>query len=416
MSQGTKRLKTLFIATAKGPKPPAKRPKYYADGGGLYLCVKASGARSWAFIFQWEGKRRELGLGSAAEGAVGAADARTAAEAAALQLKEGINPITAKRAPAPAEPVEPTAPPTFGDVATELITDLTPGWKHQKSKLQWTNSLKTHAPAIWAMPVRDVTTDHVLTALRPIWSEHQPSAKKVRERLERVLQAAKARGLRAGENPAAWRGHLDGLLPKKTKKAGSFPAMPFAEVPAFLVLLRQRSGVASRALEFTILTCARTCETIGARWSEIDRKAMVWTVPAERMKLGEEHRVPLCRRAVDILDALGQEYGREGFIFPSYGKSGHLSTGGMDGVLERMKFDHFTVHGFRSSFRTWAGETTTLPRGLLNVRELAEMSLSHVVGDTTERAYNRGKAFDRRRKLIDAWAGFCERPALRRVA
>lgn len=395
MARGINRLSAKFAATAKGPK-------YHADGGGLYLQVTAKGARSWVFVFQWEGRRSEMGLGSAAPDAVSLADARKRRDAARELLDAGTNPIAARKAAPP--PV--VVVPTFGDVAKDLVASLAPGWKNTKTPQQWLNTLQTHAPALWAMKVRDVATEDVLAALTPIWNSKAETASRLRSRIERVLRAAKVKGYRTGDNPAAWRDHLAAILPPRRKLArGHHPAMPYGDVPAFLASLRARDALAARALEFTILNGSRTTEVVAAPWSEIDRKAAVWTIPGQRMKNGLEHRVPMCRRAVDILDAVAQEYGTEGFVFPGTGASGHLSTGAMERVLDRMDLSHFTVHGFRSSFRDWAGEATSFPR------ELAEMSLSHVVGDEVERAYRRGDALDRRRKLMTAWGGYCEKVA-----
>lgn len=393
MPRALNRLSSRFVATAKGPK-------YHADGGGLYLQVTSSGARSWVFVFRWQGRRAEMGLGSAAPGAVGLAEARLARDDARKLLRHGSNPIEVRRAPAPTAPVL----PTFSDVATQLVGQLSSGWRNTKSPKQWISTLKTYAPEIWSMPVRDVTTEHVLAALVPIWRAKPETARKVRGRMERVLRAAKVKGLRSGENPAAWRDHLEVLLPPTQKLSrGHHPAMPFADLPAFLAQLRARPALAARALEFLILTASRTSEVRLATWNEVDLEAAIWTRPPEHTKTGKEHRVPLSPRAVELLATLRAEHEGQGYVFPGPDEEKPLSTGALERVLDRMKLSHFTVHGFRSSFRDWVGEATSFPS------DLAEMSLAHIVGGDVERAYRRGDMLDRRRKLMEAWASYCGR-------
>ena len=391
MSRSLNRLSSRFVATAKGPK-------YHADGGGLYLQVTSSGARSWVFVFRWQGRRAEMGLGSAAPGAVGLAEARIARDDAKKLLRDGSNPIEARRAAVPLTPIL----PTFGDVGTQLVAQLSPGWRSAKSPKQWISTLKTHASEIWSMPVRDVTTEHVLAALLPIWRQKPETARKVRGRMERVLSAAKVKGLRSGENPAAWREHLEVLLPPTQKLSrGHHPAMPFTDLPAFLAKLRVRPALAGRALEFLLLTASRTSEVRLAKWHEVDLKSAIWTRPPEHTKTGKEHRVPLAPRAIELLKTVRAEHGGEGYLFPGPEEGKPLSTGALERVLDRMKLSHFTVHGFRSSFRDWVGEATNFPS------DLAEMSLAHIVGGDVERAYRRGDMLDKRRKLMEAWASYC---------
>jgi integrase len=258
----------------------------------------------------------------------------------------------------------------------------------------------------YAAPLRDkpldaIQTDDVLSVLTPLWQTKNETASRLRGRIERVLDAARAKGLRSGENPARWRGHLDHLLPKRQKLSrGHHAALPYADVPELVADLRNREGAAALALEFLILTAARSGEVLGAKWNEIDRDAKVWTVPAERMKAGREHRVPLTQRALQILATVEQV--RTGdYVFPGQRHGRPLSVMSMEMLLRRMKVD-VTVHGFRSSFRDWAGECTSFPR------EIAEAALAHTVGDETERAYRRGDALEKRRKLMAAWASFCE--------
>lgn len=392
MTRGINRLTSRYVATARGPK-------YHADGGGLYLQVGASGARSWVFVFRWQGKRAEMGLGSAAPGAVGLAEARRARDDARKLLRDGTNPIEARRAQRAVVP----GLPTFGDVATDLVAQLGSGWRNPKNPKQWISTLKTHAPIIWTMPIRDVTTEHVLAALQPIWSSKPETARKVRGRMERVFRAARVKGLRSGENPAAWRDHLEALLPPTKKLSrGHHAAMPFVELPRFMAELRTRPALAARALEFLILTASRTGEVRLATWGEVDLDASVWTRPAEHTKTGKDHRVPLSRPAIELLMGLDSGRPADAFIFPGALHGLPLSTGALERVLDRMELSNFTVHGFRSTFRDWVGEATNFPS------ELAEMSLAHVVGGDVERAYRRGDMFDRRRKLMDAWANYCE--------
>ena len=358
----------------------------YPDGGNLYLRVGKG--RRWVFIFQWQGKRREMGLGSLQD--VSLKDARTAAEQARLALRNGIDPLAARKA-------EEVRGKTFGDVADAFIADKKAGWRNAKHRHQWTNTLATYAKDLRPLPVAEITTADVLKALKPIWTKKPETASRVRGRIENILDAAKAQGLRMGENPAAWRGNLVHLLPKRSKLTrGHHRALPYENAPAFWAALNERTGVAAKALQFTILTCARTSEAIGARWAEIDFEKAIWTVPPARMKMAEMHRVPLSPAAIELLremETLGGDY-----VFPSNGKS-TLSTAAMDAVLKRMKVDA-TVHGFRSTFRDWAGDSTSYPR------EVVEAALAHKVGSNVERAYRRSDALEKRRRLMEDWSKF----------
>lgn len=389
---------------------------FHACGEGLYLSIKGDG-RGWVFRYQVAGKRRDMGLGSASE--VSLKDARDAVDAAKRSIREGIDPVDARRA---ARPVV----PTFGAFADALIESLEKGFRNEKHRAQWATSLgkvaydadrvridkaihQRHVAALAAlrgMLVSEITTADVLAVLTPLWQEAAETASRVRGRIEKVLDAAKARGFRSGENPAAWRGHLANLLPKRQKLTrGHHAAMPYDEVPAFIADLRSREALAARALEFTVLTAARSGEALGATWGEIDLEGKLWTVPAARMKAGREHRVPLTARALAILAevaALRRSEESSEFVFPGHKAKRPLSVMAMDMCLRRMGRDTVTVHGFRSSFRDWAGECSSHPR------EIAEAALAHVVGDATERAYRRGDALEKRRKLMDAWAGFIE--------
>jgi integrase len=369
-------------------------PGRHGDGGGLYLVVDKSGAKRWVFLYRREDRLREMGLGGVKS--VTLARARELAGAARTALQAGIDPIAAKRAPV-------VSVPTFGDEADTYIEAMKPQFRNAKHVAQWEMTLREYAAPLRSKPVNEVGTADILAVLKPLWLTKSETASRVRGRIERVLDASKAKGHRSGENPAQWRGHLDKLLPKRKKLArGHHAAMPYVDVPEFIKELREREALAARALEFTILTAARSGETFGAVWKEFDLAAGVWTVPAERMKGGREHRVPLTPRALAIVEEMKPlRAGADAFVFPGQRKGRPLSVMSMDMVLRRMEQD-VTVHGFRSSFRDWCGEASTFPR------EIAEAALAHVVGDETERAYRRGDALEKRRKLMDAWAGFCE--------
>ena len=372
----------------------ATKPGRYADGGNLYLLVDPGGAKRWLFIFRWQGKQREMGLGSARN--VSLALARERATAARSLLANGVSPLDAK--------VVKPQNPSFGAFADDLLDSLETGWRNPKHRAQWRMTLTKHAASLRAKPVDAITTEDVLQVLKAIWTSKPETASRLRGRIEKVLDAAKANGLRSGENPARWRGHLDHLLPKPKKLArGHHPALSFEHVPGFLTELRTRPAVAARALEFTILTAARSGEVLGARWSEIDAERAVWTIPKERMKGYREHRVPLGESALAIVRKMGELRGEDGLhVFPGQRPGRPLSNMAMEMQLRRMKRDAVTVHGFRSSFRDWAAETTSFPN------HVVEMALAHVIGDKVEAAYRRGDLFEKRRKLMESWASFVE--------
>ncbi len=359
------------------------------DGDGLYLNITTSGARSWIFMWKRGSRRREMGLGPARD--VTLAEARAAAAEARKKLRAGIDPIEDRRRPAGL---------TFGQAADAYVDSVQSGWRNEKHRWQWRETLTSFCAAIRDVPVETIETGHVLQVLQPIWRTKSETASRLRGRIEKVLDYARAQGLRTGPNPAMWRGHLSAILPKPEKlKRGHHPAMPFADVPAFAARLRERHAMAALALEFTILTAARTGETLGATWDEIDLDDNVWTIPGGRMKAGREHRVPLAARAIEILRLC--ERGRTGdVVFPGQRADRPLSNMSMEMLLRRMGERKATTHGFRSSFRDWAGERTTFPR------EVAEAALAHQVGDETERAYRRGDALEKRRELMAAWDVF----------
>ena len=379
--------------TARGVTSITK-PGRVADGAGLYLAVDKTGAKRWVFLYRHNGQTREMGLGGI--NAVSLAKARDLAGEMRATVKAGGDPIALRR-------MAPEIVPTFGEAADEFVEAMKPQFRNKKHIDQWTMTLTEYAKPLRSKPVNEITTANVLAVLKPIWGTKPETASRLRGRIERVLDAARAKGHRTGENPALWRGHLANLLPKRQRLSrGHHAAMPYVDVPAFIVELRKREAVSARALEFTILTAARSGEVFGATWPEIDMGAAVWTVPAPRMKGGREHRVPLSPRAVALLkEMLVLRRSPEGFVFPGQRKGKPLSVMAMDMILRRMKVSD-TVHGFRSSFRDWCGEASTFPR------ELAEAALAHVFGDETERAYRRGDALEKRRKLMVAWANYCE--------
>ncbi|WP_100259629.1 tyrosine-type recombinase/integrase [Qipengyuania seohaensis] len=415
----------LTPVTVKNAKPGigpsgSEYVKRYADGGGLYLQVKPGGARSWVYRGTVAGKVRYVGLGSAAgAGALSLADAREAAREKAKEVAAGVIPVSnwrkRQREAKAAEQSARISSTTFRDAAASYLSLNEGGWKNDKHRKQWHSTLETYAyPHFGDLPVGEVATEHVMAALKPIWNEKPETANRVRGRIERILDAAKVEGLRDSENPARWRGHLENVLPKPSKakrrrnerlgRSGHHAAMPYAEVPAFMAKLREREGIAAMALEFTILTAARTGETVGATWSEINLEAAVWTIPANRMKAESEHTVPLPSRITELLGALRQLARSKGDVsnrpvFPAI-HGGSLSNMAMLMQLRRMTTG-VTVHGFRSSFRDWAAETTGF------THEVCEMALAHTIGSKSEAAYRRGVLLPKRRKLMEAWADYC---------
>ncbi|HYC66591.1 tyrosine-type recombinase/integrase [Brevundimonas sp.] len=375
-------------------------PGLHADGGGLYLQVGPTGAKSWSFIFQWRGKRKQMGLGGLLTTTLG--EARQQADAARRAVAKGINPIEARR-------LTRVGGNTFGDVADELLRSIQSEWKNEKHQRQWSQSLEVDAAALRPLDVDKITTEDVLDVLRPIWATKPETASRCRGRIERVLDAAKAKGLRTGDNPARWKGHLAVLLPKRQKLTrGHHAAMPFGEIADFMKLLKARPALAARSLELTILTACRTGEVIGARIPEFELAKRVWIVPADRMKGRIEHRVPLNGAALALVKQLIAEQADDGieseYLFPDGSGEKPISNMAMNMLLRRMGQLTYTVHGFRSTFRDWAGETTDHPR------EVVEAALAHVVGSEVERAYRRGDALEKRRLLMADWAIHCGRP------
>src|SRR5262245_5960170 len=375
-----------------------KAPGRYSDGANLYLSVSANGGRRWVFMYRFGGKQREMGLGSASRAGTSLARARELAAEARTALAAGIDPLEARKARIQAE----RTVPSFGNCADAYIEAHRKSWRNDKHVAQWILTLTTYCTQIRAIPVNEIDTEAVLKVLQPIWEKLPETARRLRGRIEKVLDAAAVRGFRTGENPARWLGHLQSLLAKPNALARAHhAALPYEQLPEFMVQLRACQSVASRALEYAILTAARTGEVLCARWGEIDLAKAIWTIPAHRMKAGKEHRVPLSGRAVTILTAL-EETRTNDFVFPGSASGKALSAPAMVRQLRRMKAADITVHGFRSPFRDWASETTAFPH------EVCEQALAHTISNKTEAAYRRGDLFEKRRKLMEAWADYCE--------
>lgn len=367
-----------------------KKPGRHSDGGGLYLNVGPTGKKSWLFMWVPKGgKRREMGLG--AYPTVKLANARTRASECRTAVSEGRDPIVDKAK---------EAEPTFGECVDMFVSSIKSEWRNEKHQAQWKMTLSdAYCASIRPKQVSTITTEDVLSVLKPVWLDKNETASRLRGRIERVLEFAKVKGWRSGENPAAWRGNLRNLLPKRQKlQRGHQPAMRYQDVPAFVERLRASEALAARALEFVILTVGRSGEVVGAKWSEIDFTQKLWNVPKERMKAGVSHTVPLSGAAVKLLKAL-HEHRTSEYAFPRTEEK-PLSDMAMLMLLRRMKLIDVTVHGFRSSFRDWCGDATSFPR------EVAEAALAHKVGDETERAYRRSDALEKRRKLMQAWADY----------
>jgi integrase len=417
------------LTVAEVKSKPAGR---YADGGGLYLLVKDTGARSWVFRFMLKGKARDVGLGSAAgKDGITLAKARDLALDLKRKVQAEIDPLTERQekaatALASAQAAK-VASITFRTVAEAYIAVNSPSWKNDKHRQQWANTLQTYVyPVIGDLPVAEVDTPHVLQIIEPIWGDKPETASRVRGRIETVLDSAKVRGYRQGENPARWRGHIAQILPPRTRLSrGHHAALPYDLLPNLIHDLRGKRATAALALEFAILTACRSNEVYGATWGEIDLQKAEWTIPADRMKAGFEHKVPLSKRALEILgtvlplqstgEALGEQYTQaranspraHGILnakplFPS-DNGRKLSGMAMAMLLRRMK-NEVTVHGFRSTFRDWAAERTSY------AHEVCEMALAHTIGNKSEAAYRRGNLFEKRRRLMDDWATYCGTP------
>jgi len=402
------------IERLKALKVEAKElaPGMYPDGAGLYLRVTPEGARNWVLRYMLDRRPRWMGLGPLS--LYGLADARARALDARRKRHDGIDPIEARRAERTRQRLDAAKAVTFKQCAESYITSHRAGWRNEKHKYQWSATLNAYVyPVIGTLPVQTVDIGLVRKVLEPIWTTKPETASRVRQRIEKILDFAKVCGYRDGENPARWRGHLDNVLPARARVrvVEHHAALPYAELPAFLVNLRSREAIAARALEFLVLTAARTGEVIGARWDEIDLLDKTWTVPARRMKAHREHRVPLSARALAILREM--EAARNGnddnaFIFHGPNPRRPLSNVALLRLLERMQLDNLTVHGFRSSFRDWAAERTNSPN------HVVEMALAHTVSNKVEAAYRRTDLFEKRRRLMQQWATFCTSAPMQR--
>ncbi len=398
MARASERLTALKVEKAK-------KPGMYADGGGLYLRVTPEGARNWVLRYMLDRRPRWMGLGPLA--LYGLSEARARALDARRKRHEGIDPIEARRAERARQRLDAAKAVTFKQCPESYIAAHSAGWRNGKHAGQWSATLSTYAyPVIGALPVQAVDTGLVLKVLEPIWVAKPETAGRVRGRLESILDFAKVRGYRDGENPARWRGHLDKLLPARSKVRviEHHAALPYAELPAFLASLRGQEGIAARALEFLILTAARTGEVIGAQRNEINLFDKTWTIPAARMKAHREHRVPLSARALAILEemqAAGDSDAGRAFVFPGGRAGTGLSNMAFLMLLRRMGRADLTAHGFRATFKTWASERTSFQN------EIVEASLAHTIGGKVEQAYMRGDLFDKRRRLMQQWATFC---------
>ena len=399
MVQFVGRLTALKVAKVK-------RPGMYADGAGLYLQVTGDGdkrvAKSWIFRYQLRSRAREMGLGSFAT--FGLAEARIKATECRRLTYDGLDPIDARRAERARIELETAKALTFKACAEQFIAAHSAGWRNAKHAAQWTATLKTYAePVIGSLPVHRIDTALVMKILEPLWSKKPETAGRLRGRIESVLDWATVRGYRTGDNPARWRGHLDKLLPARAKvrRVKHHAALPYDHLPDFMAALRAQEGISARALEFLILTAARTGEVIGAKSEEIRGK--VWTVPAGRMKGAKEHRVPLSEPSLAIVEKMRKEHPGV-FVFPGGKHAKPLSNMAMLALLERMGRADVTAHGFRSTFRDWAAERTSY------ASEVVEMALAHAIDNKVEAAYRRGDLFEKRSSLMAEWARFCASP------
>lgn len=394
MGTGIERLKSLVISRT------LKRG-YYADGGGLYLQVSANGNKSWVFRYRVRSpdptkrRLREMGLGS--YNAVTLAEAREAARACRKQLNDGVDPIDSRKQTRNVETF------TFEQCAENYLSAYSIAWKNKKHSSQWATTLAHYAyPVFGSRPVQDVNIGLVMQVLEPIWSTKTETARRLRGRIERILNWATTMGYRHGDNPARWTGLIDRLVPahRKIVRVKHHAALPFSDTPDFMARLRAQDGIGAAALEFAIFTAARTSEVIGATWEEINLERRIWTVPPDRMKAGRKHEVPLSKAAIQVLQRMESLRCGE-VVFPGHRKDGHLSNMALLAVLKRMNRTDLTAHGFRSTFRDWVSECTDY------TREVAEMSLAHSIGNAVEAAYRRGDLFEKRRKLMEDWAEFC---------
>jgi integrase len=394
MAKVVGKLTALSLSKARGQG-------HYPDGNGMYLQVARGGSLSWVYRYMLNKRPRMMGLGSYPEVSLG--EARKRATECRRLRNDGVDPIDAHKAVRTANLLKSAQGITFEDCCKAYIASHKAGWRNAKHAEQWTNTLSTYAyPVFGDLSVASVDTKLVMEVLEPIWATKTETAARLRGRIENILDWAKTREYREGENPARWRGHLQNLLPqrRKVRKVQHHPALAYDKMPSFMKALRKQEGTAALAFEFLILTAARTGEAIGARWDEIDLTKAVWTVPSTRIKAGREHRVPLSGPAITLLRKREKVRVTE-FVFAGAKKEKSLSNMALLVLLKRMGRTEITAHGFRSTFRDWAAEKTDTPR------EVAEMALAHAVGDKVEAAYRRGDLVGKRKKLMQDWAKYC---------
>lgn len=376
-------------------------PGMYADGLGLYLKVRPGNSKSWIFRYRIGGKLRDMGLGPFHT--VSLAEARDKAEVCRVMRLKGLDPLEERLKEQQAKTADVATAITFEKCAETYIDTHKVGWKNSKHADQWTATLQTYVyPVFKDKPVATIDDALVLKVLQPIWESKTETASRIRGRIECILDWARVMKYRTGDNPARWKGHLDHLLPKRSRVASivHHPALPIDETPDFIQIVRREETVVARAFEFCILNATRTGETLGMRWSEYDEKAELWTVPGTRMKAGRDHRIPLAKRSQTILAEMKQVRSSD-FVFPGGVRERPLSSMAFLMLLRRLGRNDITAHGFRSTFRDWAAERTDVPN------EVVEMALAHTISNKVEAAYRRGDLFDKRRQLADAWAAFC---------
>ncbi|MGG7055469.1 tyrosine-type recombinase/integrase [Nitrosomonas sp. ANs5] len=379
-----------------------KEPGYYADGQNLYLQVSKALSKSWLFIYKFQGRKHEVGLGGYPD--ISLAVARDGAARWRKVLIAGDNPIEIKREQEYKKHCSRIDNPTFAQCANKFIESHQAGWKNPKHAQQWKNTLDHYVlPIIGNLQVKQIDTGLVMRVLEPIWLEKNETASRLRGRIENILDWASVHKYRQGDNPARWRGHLDKLLssPNKIQRIKHFKALPYHEMNGLLLALRSNSSISAMALEFLILTAARTGEVIGSQWNEIDFNQKIWIIPAERMKVKKEHRVPIASRTLEILSNVKQLKVND-YIFPGRTRNGGLSNAAMDKLLQVTLNYDATVHGFRSTFRDWASEITNFPH------EMCEMALAHSIKNQAEAAYRRGDMIEKRRVMMEAWLTYIE--------
>jgi integrase len=397
MAKTSDRLTALAVEKAKGAR------QYLHDGNGLYLKLSKWGTKSWVYRYKIghgdESRTREMGLGSCRT--ISLKDARELAKKQRVLRQEGRDPIEARREiRASDHPAKVARIPTFAEALTACIEASEAGWRNNKHHYQWRQSVEQMAfPVMRNLPVDAIVVDHVERALKPFWHTKAETARRTRGRIEKVLAYATAKKWRTGDNPARWRGNLEFILGDQHTEETHYAALDYREIPAFMAKLRAVETIAARALEFTILTTARAGETLGATWPEIDLAAAAWNIPGARMKAGENHSSPLCERALAIVETMPR-FADNRHVFPGVKRGRGLSDMTMQKALKTLR-PGLTTHGFRSTFRDWAGDATDFPR------ELAETQLAHAFMGATERAYRRGRALDKRREMLDAWCSYC---------